>query len=55
MPKLWTDRTTVIGIVSKQSKTGDAFVYSMIACEFDSWIAPKFEMLLIKLSLGREN
>ena len=26
----------------------------MIGCEFASWISPEFKMLLLKLSLGRE-
>lgn len=51
--KLWIDRTKAIGIVSKQGKTGGTFAHPMIACEFASWIAPEFKMLLIKLSLGR--
>lgn len=52
-PKLWSDRTKAIGIVSKQGKTGGTFAHPMIAREFASWIAPEFKMLLIKLSLGR--
>lgn len=52
-PKLWIDRTKAIGIVSKQGKAGGTFAHPMIACEFASWIAPEFKMLLIKLSLGR--
>lgn len=51
--KLWIDRTKAIGIVSKQGKAGGTFAHPMIACEFASWIAPEFKMLLIKLSLGR--
>ncbi|RHO65146.1 KilA-N domain-containing protein [Butyricicoccus sp. AM05-1] len=52
-PKLWIDRTKAIGIVSKQGKARGTFAHPMIACEFASWIAPEFKMLLIKLSLGR--
>lgn len=52
-PKLWIDRTKAIDIVSKQGKAGGAFAHPMIACEFASWIAPEFKMLLIKLSLER--
>ena len=52
-PKLWIDQTKAIGIVSKKKKNGGTFAHPMIACEFASWIAPEFKMLLIKLSLGR--
>lgn len=52
-PKLWIDRTKAIGIVSKQGKAGGTFAHPMIACDFASWIAPEFKMLLIKLSLER--
>ena len=54
-PKLWIDRTKAVGIVSKQGKAGGTFAHPMIACEFASWIAPEFKMLLLKLSLDRGN
>ena len=53
--KLWIDRTKAIGIVSKQGKSGETFAHPMVACEFASWIAPEFKMLLLKLSLDRGN
>ena len=53
-PKLWIDRTKAVGIVSKQGKSGGTFAHPMIACEFASWVAPEFKMLLLKLSLSRE-
>lgn len=53
-PKLWIERTKAIGIVSKQGKTGGTFAHPMIACEFATWVAPEFKMLLLKLSLGRD-
>lgn len=53
-PKLWIDRTKAIGITSKQGKSGGTFAHPMIACEFASWIAPEFKMLLLKLSLDRK-
>jgi len=53
-PKLWIERTKAIGIVSKQGKAGGTFAHPMIACEFASWVAPEFKMLLLKLSLGRD-
>lgn len=52
-PKLWIEQTKAVGIVSKQGKSGGTFAHPMIACEFASWIAPEFKMLLLKLSLNR--
>lgn len=52
-PKLWINQTKAIGIVSKQGKFGGTFAHPMIACEFASWVAPEFKMLLLKLSLDR--
>lgn len=52
-PKLWISQTKAIGIVSKQGKSGGTFAHPMIACEFASWLTPEFKMLLVKLSLGR--
>lgn len=54
-PKLWIERTKAIGIVSKQGKSGGTFAHPMIACEFASWLAPEFKMLLLELSLDRGN
>lgn len=53
-PKLWISQTRAIGIVSKQGKSGGTLAHPTIACEFASWLTPKFKMLLLKLSLGRE-
>lgn len=53
-PKLWIDRTKAIGMFSKQGKSGETFAHPMIACGFASWITPEFKMLLLKLSLNRE-
>ena len=53
-PKLWIEKTKAIGIASKQGKGGGTFAHPMIGCEFASWISPEFKMLLLKLSLGRE-
>ncbi len=53
-PKLWISQTKAIGIVSKQGKFGGTFAHPMIACEFASWLAPEFKMLLLKLSLAKE-
>lgn len=54
-PKLWINQTKAIGIISKQGKSGGTFAHPMIACEFASWVAPEFKMLLLKLSLDRGN
>ena len=51
--KLWIERTKAIGIVSKQGKSGGTFAHPMIACEFASWVAPEFKILLLELSLNR--
>lgn len=53
-PKLWIERTKAIGIVSRQGKSGGTFAHPIIAGEFTSWIAPEFKMLLLKLSLNRQ-
>lgn len=53
-PRLWIERTKAIGMVSKQGKSGGTFVHPMIACEFASWLMPEFKMLLLKLSLNRQ-
>ncbi len=52
--KLWISQTNAIGITSKQGKFGGTFAHPMIACEFASWLAPEFKMLMLKLSLGRK-
>lgn len=52
-PKLWIDQTKAVGMVSKQGKSGGTFAHPMIACEFASWLTPEFKMLLLKLSLFR--
>lgn len=53
-PKQWIEQTKAIGIVSKQGKSGGTLAHPMIACEFASWLTPEFKMLLLKLSLSRE-
>lgn len=50
-PKLWINRTKALGLMSKQGKSGGTFAHPMIACEFASWLAPEFKILLLKLSL----
>ena len=53
-PKLWISQTKAIGLVSKQGKSGGTLAHPIIAGEFSSWLAPEFKMLLLTLSLGRE-
>ena len=53
-PRLWISLTKAIGITSKQGKSGGTFAHPMISCEFASWLVPEFKILLLKLSLGRE-
>lgn len=53
-PKLWIGQTNAIGIVSKQGKSGGTLAHPIIACEFASWLTPEFKMLLLKLSLTKE-
>ena len=53
-PKQWIEQTKAIGIVSKRGKSGGTLAHPMIACEFASWLTPEFKMLLLKLSLSRE-
>lgn len=53
-PKLWIERTKAIGIVSRQGKSGGTFAHPIIAGEFASWLTPEFKLMLLKLSLNRE-
>lgn len=48
--KQWVDRTKAIGIISKQGKQGGTFAHPMIACEFATWLSPKFKMLMLNMS-----
>lgn len=47
-PKLWTESTDAIGIISKSGKNGGTYAHKDIAFEFGVWISPKFKILLIK-------
>lgn len=53
-PKQWIGQTKAIGIISKQGKTGDTYAHPIIACEFATWLLPKFKMLMIKFSQFRD-
>lgn len=47
-PKQWIEKTGAIGIVSKQGKSGGTYAHKEIACEFLTWISPKFKWLMIR-------
>jgi len=47
-PKQWITRTNAIGIQSKQGKSGGTFAHTDIACEFKSWLSPKFKMEMVQ-------
>ena len=53
-PKLSISQAKAIGFVSKQGKSADIFGHTMIASEFASWLTPEFKMLLLKLSLDKD-
>ena len=46
--KTWIERTNAIGIRSKAGRYGGTFAHRDIAYHFGMWIAPKFQLLLIK-------
>lgn len=47
-PKQWIEKTGAIGMVSKQGKNGGTYAQQEIACEFLTWISPKFKHLMIQ-------
>lgn len=47
-PKQWIEKTGAIGMVSKQGKNGGTYAKQEIACEFLTWISPKFKYLMIQ-------
>lgn len=47
-PKHWLERTGAIGITSKQGKTGGTYAHPDIACEFMTWLSPKFRLIMIQ-------
>ena len=44
----WVDKTSAIGIFSKQGRYGDTYAHKDIAFEFGSAISPVFKLYLIK-------
>jgi hypothetical protein len=47
-PKQWIDKTSAIGLISKQGRYGGTYAQSDIAYEFASWISVEFKLYLIK-------
>lgn len=47
-PKKWIEKTTAIGIISRQGHSGGTFAHKDIAFEFASWISAEFKLYLIK-------
>lgn len=46
--KTWIARTNAIGIRSKTGRYGGTYAHRDIAYHFGMWIAPKFQLLLVK-------
>lgn len=46
--KTWIERTNAIGIRSKAGRYGGTYAHRDIAYHFGMWIAPKFQLLLVK-------
>ena len=53
-PKLWVSQTNAISIVSRQGKSGGTLAHPMIGGKLAPWLTPEFKMLLLNLSLNRE-
>lgn len=47
-PKLWTEKTGAIGIISKAGRYGGTYAHKDIAFEFASWVSVEFKLYLIK-------
>ncbi len=47
-PKLWIEKTSAIGLVSRQGRYGGTFAHKDIAFEFASWLSVEFKLYLIK-------
>jgi len=46
--KTWLEKTNAIGIRSKAGRYGGTYAHRDIAYHFGMWIAPKFQLLLVK-------
>jgi len=47
-PKEWIEKTSAIGLISKQGRYGGTYAQKDIAFEFASWISVEFKLYLIK-------
>jgi hypothetical protein len=47
-PKQWINKTSALGIISKQGRYGGTYAQKDIAFEFASWISVEFKLYLIK-------
>ena len=47
-PSKWIEKTSAIGIVSKQGRGGGTFAHKDIAFEFASWVSAEFKLYLLK-------
>ena len=47
-PKQWIEKTSAIGIISRQGRYGGTYAHKDIAFEFASWISVEFKLYLIK-------
>lgn len=48
-PKQWIELTGAIGIKSRQGKNGGTYAHITIACEFLTWLSPRFKLYLIEM------
>jgi hypothetical protein len=47
-PKQWIEKTSAVGLISKQGRYGGTYAHKDIAYEFASWISVEFKLYLIK-------
>lgn len=47
-PQKWIEKTSAIGLISKQGHGGGTYAHKDIAFEFASWISAEFKLYLIK-------
>lgn len=48
-PKQWIEFTGATGIKSRQGKNGGTYAHMTIACEFLTWLSPRFKLYLIEM------
>ena len=47
-PKQWIEKTSAVGLISKQGRYGGTYAHKDIAYEFASWISVEFKLYVIK-------